>query len=65
MHVIVYETGNLIDNEAEVKVLQVTHEEMVEILAAIRDTPKHGNEMFESAKLKAATVMKDMYVNDY
>ena len=43
----------------------LSYEEMVEILAAIRDTPVRGNELFDSAKYKAQELMNKMPTSDY
>lgn len=44
---------------------ELEYEEMIEILASIRDTPFKGNECFEAAKDKAAYIMKHMPTSDY
>jgi hypothetical protein len=42
-----------------------TYEEMIELLAAIRDTPIRGNELFDSAKAKARKILHMMPVSNY
>ena len=47
-------------NSYDTHEMEFSYEEMVEILAAIRDTPIRGNELFDSAKEKACALLKMM-----
>ncbi len=43
----------------EGRTFTLMYEEMVEILAAIRDTPVQGNEYFEDARTKACHILQE------
>lgn len=45
--------------------VELSYEEMVEILVAIERTPIHGNECFDAAKTKAIDLMKLMPSTNY
>jgi hypothetical protein len=54
-----------VSDDDDLKITKIEYEEMVEILAAIRDTPVRGNECFDSAKKIACEILHKMPSSNY